>query len=113
MGMHVIAAVVGAGRRGISVIGVGGVMSVRAIRMIEDRNISHGRDIVQLPMRQGVRLGKLRGMQDRQLATAQHRHGNQRRDHDLFDQPFHAANRPASALFVKCARSVKSFGCAI
>jgi hypothetical protein len=42
-----------------------------------------GAGIVHLLMRVGMRFGKLRCVQDRQLAAAQHGYGEQRCNHDL------------------------------
>ena len=51
------------------------------------------RYMIHLLVNQGVRVVKLRGMQDRHLAAAEHGHGDQRRDHDMFDDLLHGAKQ--------------------
>ena len=57
--------------------------------------------MIHLFVRQRMRVGKLRGMQDRHLAAAEHGHGKQRRDHDMFDDPLHGLSKPGCSCFVK------------
>ena len=59
------------------------------------------RHTMHLLVGQRVRVGKLRGMQDRHLATAKHGDGEQRGDHDVLDDPVHALNKPGCSCFVK------------
>jgi hypothetical protein len=40
-------------------------------------------------------------MQDRHLAAAEHGHGEQRCDHDVFDDPVHGRSKPGCSLRVK------------
>ena len=58
-----------------------------AMRVIVQRYVIH------LLVGPRVRVGKLQGMQDRHLAAAEHSHGEQRRDHDMFDDPLHGAQQ--------------------
>lgn len=65
--------------------------------------IVHGGSI-HLLVRQCVRAGELRGMQDRHLAATQHGNGKQGCDHDVFDDPAHGPSKRV------CLRPVKR-GC--
>ena len=59
------------------------------------------RYMIHLFVGQGMRVGKLRGMQDRHLAAAEHGHGEQGRDHDMFDDPLHGLSKPVCFRLVK------------
>lgn len=77
---------------------VSGVGLQAAVVMV----MSAAQSIVHVLMNECVSLGELRRMQDRQLASAEHCHGEEHRNHDLFHEPAHSGfNRPASAAFVK------------
>lgn len=78
--VDVRASVVGAGllRIGIAMAVLSGCLLVR------------GREgVVHVLMHEGVRLGELRRVQNRQLAAAEHGYGEQYGDQELFDDPFH------------------------
>ena len=87
-----------------------GARAVRWILRMIVTSVGDRADIVPVIMRrhtmhllvgQRVRVGKLRGMQDRHLATAKHGDGEQRGDHDVLDDPVHALNKPGCSCFVK------------
>lgn len=65
--------------------------------------------MIRLFVRQGVRVGKQRGMQDRHLTAAEHGNGEQRRDHDMFDDPLHDLSKPVCSRLVKRTAVVKDF----
>lgn len=59
------------------------------------------RQIMHMRVSKGMRFGKLRRVQDRQLAAAEHRHGEQRRNQDMLYDPAHMHTKPAYLTFVK------------
>ncbi len=66
--------------------------------------------VIQVRVDERVRLGKLRRMQNRQLAPAEQRYGEKYSHHQFFDQFLHSTpRRPASAPFVKCGTVGESF----
>ncbi|KAB2942909.1 MAG: hypothetical protein K8F92_14370 [Hyphomicrobium sp.] len=86
-----------AGRYVVVVI-VGRVIRRNVVRM----SVMAGcRRIMHMRVNKGMRFGKLRRVQDRQLAAAEHCHGKQRRNHDLLDDPAHMHTKPAYLTFVK------------
>lgn len=64
---------------------------------------------IEVLVHEGMCLGKLRRMQNRQLSPAEHGDGEQRNDQELFHDPVHAHSRPASAPFVKSGTEVTKF----
>ena len=82
MGMHVRAALIGILLRVV-------LANVGVIR--------EGTSVVHVLMYERVRLGELRRMQDRQLGTAEHRYGEQRRNHDLLHDLLHGAQQSRAA----------------
>ena len=71
------------------------------------------RSMIRLFVRQGVRVGKQRGMQDRHLTAAEHGNGEQRRDHDMFDDPLHGLSKPVCSRLVKLTAVGKRFSAVI
>ena len=51
------------------------------------------RSVVHMLVRQGMRVGELRRVQNRHLTAAEHRHGEQSCDHYLFDDLTHGAQQ--------------------
>ena len=83
MRMHVRAALIG--------------ILLRAAVVVSASVVCEGISVVRVLMYESVRLGELRRMQDRQLGTAEHRHGEQRRNHDLLHDLLHGAQQSRAA----------------
>jgi hypothetical protein len=78
-----------------------GVLLLRVPVIVRVGVIGECVGVVHVGVRESVRLGELRRVQDRQLGTAEHRNGKQRRNHDLLHDPFHGASKAGARRRVK------------